>query len=803
MMKKISPYWFEEGHLKKINVSYEVLLETSQIIRTAMENMSLTISKLDTSITKINDFVTFYNNYVFDGTNETVAESISTIMMVNNNYNENFVNNSITVYHEFKKSLEAMITNLTFQSKINENSNFLILSLLVSLIFYSFPSVLHFFKLTTTMHNIAVCFSSLPAPVLRKAIGENSTTSGSEEKKEEDDISSISAMSMLTMNFQFYFGLFLSAFPCVILCYGFYFCSMSHIRECDTIVQSAGMLRTALTDVRMSFLATAVAFLNGYPIEEKYEANKDMINRMIDLRNELLEDAIHSNANQLVLSKHRLGDWMDIQDKYRKTWDPLGDYYDSIPIMKANFERLATYRYLMQVDCFIFLSKLTILNQPPSLTNINYNAYYLWWVYDEVEKEFYQTIITSSNKSIDSGEALVTIFLTLFIIFQFISLFYTIYSIYKFNRNIKIAMKLLILIDLEVIMNDEQLLEMIHLGSVNNIARQKDNFTYGGGFYLKYTETGIAMVDPDLNIVEFNETFNQMLPGIKTIKELNSDDLSLTIYNIFERKCDYTTNSLGNPFHARVTVIAMNDTRALMQHDEAKITGCALILQDISKFAVTEMKIQKKKEQIIEMLKVVIPESAVNELQNGSDSISSTVHSISIGRIQVIVKSELETMQHMQFLSMMFKNFDHLLTEYTTLTRIRTFSNEYTFAGGIFMSVNKPEKHAEETVRFCLDILKGITHLKEEVKVDFDIKIGIHTGGPVIAGVISTDYPSYQILGNVETYTERLMRICDPNKLRVSRSVYELVFSAGFKVVEAEPIKIGNENVQTYSIDVR
>ena len=203
------------------------------------------------------------------------------------------------------------------------------------------------------------------------------------------------------------------------------------------------------------------------------------------------------------------------------------------------------------------------------------------------------------------------------------------------------------------------------------------------------------------------------------------------------------------------------------------------------------------------MLLKILPESTLNDLQYRQDSVSFTVHSISVGGIQIIINSEMDVQQKFRFYATLYKGFDELMKQFPTLNKLKTFAGQYIYTGGMFMSINKPEKHAEESVKFVVELLKALPSLKQALEADFSLKIGIHTGGPVIAGVLSPDFPSFQILGNVDKFAEKMTKVCELDKVRVTRSVYELIFSAGFRITENEPMKIGTETVQSYTIDVK
>lgn len=68
---------------------------------------------------------------------------------------------------------------------------------------------------------------------------------------------------------------------------------------------------------------------------------------------------------------------------------------------------------------------------------------------------------------------------------------------------------------------------------------------------------------------------------------------------------------------------------------------------------------------------------------------------------------------------------------------MRTFSDTYVYAGGVFGSVNKPDKHAEEATHFALQVIKGVAAIEAQIGQKIEVIICLNTGGPLVAGVVS------------------------------------------------------------------
>jgi class 3 adenylate cyclase len=132
---------------------------------------------------------------------------------------------------------------------------------------------------------------------------------------------------------------------------------------------------------------------------------------------------------------------------------------------------------------------------------------------------------------------------------------------------------------------------------------------------------------------------------------------------------------------------------------------------------------------------------------------------------------------------------------------VNVLANEYLFAGGVFTVTNKPEKHAEEATRFGLKILTHLEDIAASVNTEVSILIGINTGGPLVAGVMNSRRPLFQLLGLPVQLARGLAQTGVSGQLHVTRSVYELVYSHNFRVLERGDTKLaGGESVHTYLI---
>ena len=121
-------------------------------------------------------------------------------------------------------------------------------------------------------------------------------------------------------------------------------------------------------------------------------------------------------------------------------------------------------------------------------------------------------------------------------------------------------------------------------------------------------------------------------------------------------------------------------------------------------------------------------------------------------------------------------------------------------AGGVFAESQHPAQHAKEAVQFGIDALNVIMKFNEQFKQNICIRVGIHTGGPIIAGVLGIHKPSFELLGKDVSIAQDMEHTGIPMKVQVSRAVYELVYGTSFEITERGEIMTNHGKMITYLI---
>ena len=214
--------------------------------------------------------------------------------------------------------------------------------------------------------------------------------------------------------------------------------------------------------------------------------------------------------------------------------------------------------------------------------------------------------------------------------------------------------------------------------------------------------------------------------------------------------------------------------------------------------------IQEEKGKSDRLLMSILPASLVSRVQAGETNISFSVQSASIIFMDIVEFTPWCAANSAQkvtsVLNMLFREFDSIVNSLHVLSKIKCIGDCYMCAGGIFSDVNDPANNAREACEFGLSAIKSLGSVNEQIGESLRIRVGIHVGGPIVAGVIGIDKPTFEIFGPAISMAQQMEHHGVPMKVHVSRTVYELIYGGSFNIEERGEIEIKNGKVITYLI---
>ena len=229
-----------------------------------------------------------------------------------------------------------------------------------------------------------------------------------------------------------------------------------------------------------------------------------------------------------------------------------------------------------------------------------------------------------------------------------------------------------------------------------------------------------------------------------------------------------------------ITILGIKEDNA----DE--INSLVVILRNETLLIQKQKEAEEAKKQSESLLYQILPQDIVMRLNQGEKDISFTVPSASIIFIDIVRFSDyaasLTPQQIMGNLSMIFAAFDSAVANLNLITKIKLIGNVWMAACGPFSPDGQPKMHAEQMVQFGLDALSDMDELNIKLNSNLAVRIGVNSGGPILAGVLGTDKPVFDIIGDTINVASRLQSTCVPGQIQISQATYDLVNEFDFSI---------------------
>ena len=235
------------------------------------------------------------------------------------------------------------------------------------------------------------------------------------------------------------------------------------------------------------------------------------------------------------------------------------------------------------------------------------------------------------------------------------------------------------------------------------------------------------------------------------------------------------------------------------------VNSFVIIIRDQTVLVAQQKQAEEAKAQSEKLLFQILPRDIVVKLNRGEKDISFSVQSATIIFIDIVRFSEysatLSPSEIMANLSLYFAGVDKCLSKYKLMTKIKLIGDTYMAAAGLFNPEVPPEEHAEQTIKFAIDFLTELDEINLKLNANLNIRIGVNSGGPIIAGVLGKDKPVFDIIGDPINIAARLQTTDEPNHIQISSDTYDLVKGFSFNIEpRGEVFLKGKGNKMTYFI---
>jgi PAS domain S-box-containing protein len=230
----------------------------------------------------------------------------------------------------------------------------------------------------------------------------------------------------------------------------------------------------------------------------------------------------------------------------------------------------------------------------------------------------------------------------------------------------------------------------------------------------------------------------------------------------------------------------------------------AMLIRDITSAVASNKLLHEEGVKSENLLLMILPPIIVRKLQGGEKNISFSVKSASILFLDIVSFTPWcgshEAAYVMGTLNRMFLEFDRLIKQYDRLTKIKCIGDCYMCAGGLFDEVNQPQIHAQQMISFGLDMIHALQLLNIDLSETLRMRVGVNTGGPIVAGVLGIDKPTFDILGPAICLAAAMEHHGVPMCVHIPQHCYDLVYCLNFVIQERGNVEVKGKTYHTYLV---
>lgn len=186
------------------------------------------------------------------------------------------------------------------------------------------------------------------------------------------------------------------------------------------------------------------------------------------------------------------------------------------------------------------------------------------------------------------------------------------------------------------------------------------------------------------------------------------------------------------------------------------------------------IKLSESLKRSDELLLNVLPKDVAEDFKNKGTSLPQAYNDVTLFVSDFIkfteISSMMEPIKLFDELNEMYSVFDNIMKK-NNCERIKTIGDAYLAVCG--MPVSNPD-HAENILNAAFEIKNYINNRKENNKIKWEIRIGIHTGN-VIGGVVGIEKYIYDVFGDSVNTVFRMETASDTMQINISETTYKLL----------------------------
>jgi class 3 adenylate cyclase len=255
--------------------------------------------------------------------------------------------------------------------------------------------------------------------------------------------------------------------------------------------------------------------------------------------------------------------------------------------------------------------------------------------------------------------------------------------------------------------------------------------------------------------------------------------------------------------HNKVTQKLVYTNKWHLEVTRVSVMGKFIVLcDDITENAKFDAQIKDERARIAGLLGEFMPPMLVDRMSTDDTPISFSVPLATVLLLNFEAFSKwaitVDASVALGTLDRVFQQFDALLSSKPGLTKIKSVTDEYLVADGIFSDAAKAV--SSELVAFGVEAIQIVEELNAADGLNLKLRGGASYGGPLLAGVLGVSKPAFEIFGKPVAQAKQMEEIARPRSIQVSRPVYEQIFGDRRFVACEYAKEIRGEMVISYTV---
>jgi len=203
----------------------------------------------------------------------------------------------------------------------------------------------------------------------------------------------------------------------------------------------------------------------------------------------------------------------------------------------------------------------------------------------------------------------------------------------------------------------------------------------------------------------------------------------------------------------------------------ARISACLE-----KKRLVDELSAEKERSEAL--LLNILPRTIIERMRRGETSIADRIAETTVLFSDLVdftlLSATLTPEETVRLLGLLFSQFEDLAVRHG-LETIKTIGDGYMVTGGIL----EPQSNAAAAVaEMALSMLETVERAGRAIDKKLQLRIGIHTGGPIVAGVLGTHKIAYDVWGDTVNTAKRMESYGVPGHIHVTAETRRLLGDA-------------------------